>query len=180
VKQHGGFIHVYSEPKQGSLFRVYLPVCDTMGSADKPTREAPEMSQAMELDGTETIVLAEDHDSGREMVRQWLVNLGYRVLSAADGEEATKLCLEEAPALAILDLVMPRMGGLAAAIELRHRLPALPVLFTSGYSESAKNVAPPLPNSWYLQKPYSPPSLARIIRKILDVPKPEAVVSNQK
>jgi PAS domain S-box-containing protein len=180
VKQHGGFIHVYSEPQQGSLFRVYLPVCDRAGSGAKLAREAPEMSREMELDGTETIVLAEDHDSGREMVREWLVNLGYRVLSAADGEEATKLCLEGAPALAILDLVMPRMGGMAAAIELRNQLPNLPVLFTSGYSESAKTAASPLPNSWYLQKPYSPTSLSRIIRKILNVPKRDEVLSNQK
>jgi two-component system, cell cycle sensor histidine kinase and response regulator CckA len=111
VKQHGGFIHVYSEPWQGSLFRVYLPVCDRSHSETAPDRKPAEISRAARLEGTETILLAEDHDSVREMVRQWLVNLGYRVLSAANGEEATELCQEEAPALAILDMVMPRMGA---------------------------------------------------------------------
>lgn len=180
VKQHGGFIHVYSEPWQGSLFRVYLPVCAGSSSEPKLRTEAPEMPHAMELDGTETIVLAEDHDSVREMVRQWLVNLGYRVLSAANGEEATKLSLDEAPAIAILDMVMPRMGGMAAASQLRQRLPGLPVLFTSGYSEPGNAAAAALPNSCYLQKPYSPTSLARMIRKILDALNRDHAVSSQK
>ena len=70
--------------------------------------------------------------------------------------------------MAILDMVMPRMGGTAAAIELRSRFPDLPVLFTSGYSESTGVAATLLQKSHYLQKPYSPTALARVIRKILD------------
>jgi two-component system, cell cycle sensor histidine kinase and response regulator CckA len=179
VKQHGGFIHVYSEPWQGSLFRVYLPVCDRSGLEPKQRPESLEMSHSATLEGTETILLAEDHDSVREMVRQWLVNLGYRVLSAANGEDASKLCQQEIPALAILDMVMPRMGGTATATQLRKRFPGLPVLLTSGYSEHTGGAASLLPNSRYLQKPYSPTSLARMIRTILDAAGKEQAVSSQ-
>ena len=168
VKQHGGFIHVYSEPWQGSLFRVYLPAIDGTNPATTEKIRNADFSKCANLDGTETILLAEDHDSVREMARQWLVNLGYRVLSAANGEEATRLCEPEGPALAILDVVMPRMGGVATATYLRERFSTLPILFTSGYSETTSVAASLLPNSYYLQKPYSPTALGRVIRKILD------------
>jgi CheY-like chemotaxis protein len=99
------------------------------------------------------------------MARQTLVNLGYRVLSAVDGEEALRLCESETPALAILDLVMPKMGGQETAVKLRERLEDLPVLFTSGYSQESRGLEP---KGSYLQKPYSPTSLGRIVREILD------------
>ena len=168
VKQHGGFIHVYSEPWQGSLFRVYLPTVSADTSAKKAELKELEYSKAANLEGTETILLAEDHDSVREMVRQWLVNLGYRVLAAANGEEAARLAEEETPALAILDVVMPRMGGTATASHLRGRFAVLPILFTSGYLESTGAAASLFPGSYSLQKPYSPTSLARVLRKILE------------
>src|SRR5208283_1684441 len=76
-----------------------------------------------------------DHDSIREMARQSLVNFGYRVLAANDGEQAVRLCEEEKPSLAILDVVMPHLGGPATAAQLLARFPGLPILFTSGYSE---------------------------------------------
>jgi two-component system, cell cycle sensor histidine kinase and response regulator CckA len=170
VKQHGGFIHVYSEPWQGSLFRVYLPSLQGTSVETKRMPQAAEFSRSTNMDGTETILLAEDHDSVREMARQWLVNLGYKVLSAANGEEAARLCEQEVPELAILDVVMPRMGGTATATLLRSHFPSLPVLFTSGYSESTGAAVSQLANSYYLQKPYSPTSLGRVLRKILDAP----------
>ena len=166
VKQHGGFIHVYSEPEQGSLFRVYLPATDASLSA---RGSFPEPSPTLNLHGSETILIAEDHDSIREMVRQTLVGLGYRVLAAPDGEQAVRLCESETPAPAILDVIMPRMGGPAAA--LLARFPNLPVLFTSGYSESAGSRVQ-LPSSRYLQKPYSPTALGRAVREILDAARP--------
>ncbi|MGA3178600.1 MAG: response regulator [Candidatus Acidiferrum sp.] len=165
VKQHGGFIHVYSELGHGSLFRVYLPAVE--GAVTEGALQAADFSKAMNLRGTETILLAEDHDSIREMARQALVNLGYRVLAANDGEKAVRLCDEEKPSLAILDVVMPHLGGPATAAQLLARFPDLPILFTSGYSEYPSLGVTLTPASRYLQKPYSPTSLGRAIREIL-------------
>jgi PAS domain S-box-containing protein len=166
VKQHGGFIHVYSEVGQGSLFRVYLPVME--GAVAESATKRSMMPSPAEMRGTETILLAEDHESIREMARQTLISLGYRVLAAADGEEALRLCGEEAPALAILDVIMPKLGGPAAAAKLLERFAALPLLYTSGYSQDSDGLANAILSAHYLQKPYSPTTLGRLVREILN------------
>lgn len=83
-----------------------------------------------------------------------------------------ELCEQETPALAILGLVMPRLGGATTAIHLRRRFPDLPILFTSGYSETKDPAVSQLSHSSYLQKPYSPTALGRAVRKILDPDSP--------
>jgi CheY-like chemotaxis protein len=166
VWQHGGFIHVYSEPGQGSLFHVYLPVMEI--AIAESTREFVNVGESKNLQGSETILLAEDHDSIRELTRQSLARLGYQVLAAADGSQALRLAELERPDLAVLDVVMPRMGGAATAAQLLQHMPGLPILFTSGFSENANNAVAQVPGSHYLPKPYGPTSLASTIREILD------------
>jgi CheY-like chemotaxis protein len=100
------------------------------------------------------------------MVRQWLANLGYHVLAAANGEEAIRLSIADRPHLAILDVVMPKMTGITAAGKLRGRLPDLPIMLTSSYSELSGTTE--VPNCYCVRKPYSPTALAHLIRKIFD------------
>jgi CheY-like chemotaxis protein len=172
VKQHGGFIHVYTEPEQGSLFRVYLPVMEAP-SAERTTPRTTVACLA-EMKGTETVLLADDHEAIREMARQTLVSLGYRVLSACDGLEALRLCENEGPALAILDVVMPKLGGPGAAGKLVERYGPLPIIFTSGYSQDSESLTPAATFARYLQKPYSLTALACMVREILDEAKTQA------
>jgi len=166
VRQHGGFVHVYSEPGQGTLFHVYLPVMENAVSESAPG--TANQNRVKNLQGSETILFAEDHDSIREMTRQSLTRLGYQVLAAADGRQALRLAELERPDLAVLDVAMPHMGGAATATQLLRHMPGLPILFTSGFSENANNAVAQVPGSHYLQKPYGPTSLASTIRDILD------------
>lgn len=166
VKQHGGFAHVYSEVGQGTLFRVYLP-STTSGELPAAHTPAP-LANGQQFRGTELILIAEDHESIREVARQTLLNLGYRVLSAVDGEEALRLAQGERPALAVLDVVMPRMGGQAALARLLERFPGLPAIFTSGYSHDATGLPASSLEMTYLQKPYSPTALGKLVRQVLD------------
>jgi PAS domain S-box-containing protein len=164
VKQHSGFIHVYSEPGQGSLFRAYFPLTEQSA----PVAPARVALSSSDTHGSEIILLAEDHESIREMARHSLLSLGYRVLAAADGEEAVRLCQEQSPDLAILDVIMPKMGGPATAATLLKRFPQLPILFTSGYSQENHSAAGLNSTEHYLQKPYSPTALARLVREVLN------------
>src|SRR5579871_2444404 len=167
VKQHGGFTHVYSEPGQGTLFRVYLPATPNAEADKKPAALAPCSNQ--DSRGTELILLAEDHESIREMARHALLQLGYRVLSAANGEEALQLAEHEQPAIAVLDVVMPRLGGPATAARLVQRFPEMPVIFTSGYSHDGAGLPVGKRGMTYLQKPYSPTALGKLVRGVLDM-----------
>jgi two-component system, cell cycle sensor histidine kinase and response regulator CckA len=166
VKQHGGFIHVYSEPGQGSLFRAYFPLAERSSALAQTAKTSTALGGSTR--GTETILLAEDHESIREMARHTLLGLGYRVLAACDGEEAVRLCEKEAPDLAVLDVVMPKMGGPAVAATLARLFDHLPLVFTSGYSLENNEVAGVASTEHYLQKPYSPTALARLVREVLD------------
>ncbi|HQT97576.1 MAG TPA: PAS domain S-box protein [Thermodesulfobacteriota bacterium] len=165
VKQHNGFIHLYSEPGKGSTFRVYFP------AVDAPPDPRISAVHPVSLGGNETILLAEDEESVRNLMEQTLKSYGYRVLIARDGEEAVDLFHRRGKEIAIvlLDLVMPKMGGKRAYDEMILTAPGLKVLFLSGYSANAIHESfVLLPGFQFLQKPFGPDALARKVREVLD------------
>ncbi|HXE74771.1 MAG TPA: PAS domain S-box protein [Candidatus Xenobia bacterium] len=164
VKQHEGIIHVYSEPGVGTTFRVYLPVVQGAVVQDD------EKPKQVERGGTETILLADDHDGLRETAQEVLETLGYRVLSAADGKMACEVFDQHAGEveLAILDVVMPEVCGLAVAQRIASRRPDVPVIFTTGYSGLSSLREQMEKGAEVLQKPYTPAVLARKVREALD------------
>ena len=134
VKQHLGHIDVYSEVGKGSIFRVYLPAIEGSAEARPENQEAPIRG------GTETILLAEDHEGLRRMSHQVLTALGYSIVLACDGREAIEK-FEADPgniSLLVLDVVMPRLSGPSALERIRGINPTIPVIFTSGYSEESE------------------------------------------
>jgi CheY-like chemotaxis protein len=165
VKQSGGFIHAYSEPGNGSSFKVYFPAVEAPPDV-VPGKRREEAVRG----GTETILLAEDEESLRALAERILTGLGYTVLVARNGEEAVEVLDRNVNVdLAVLDVVMPRKGGKEAYEEMRKGNPNLKVLFMSGYSAEAGHESFVLtPGTPFLPKPYTPASLARKVREVLD------------
>jgi two-component system cell cycle sensor histidine kinase/response regulator CckA len=166
VKQSGGYIWVYSEPGRGATFKIYLPRVDAPLESPAPARLA-EGTPA----GTETILLAEDDEQLRKLVRGLLDRMGYQVLSAATAEEALAQAGEygEHIHLLLTDVVMPGVGGHQLARRLAEVRPETRTLFMSGYTDAAivdhGNLERRL---HYLQKPFTPSVLARRVRDVLD------------
>jgi two-component system cell cycle sensor histidine kinase/response regulator CckA len=168
VTQSGGQVEVHSPPGQGAEFRILLPE-----SAAGPAELVAPPTPADEPGGTETVLLVEDDDAVRTVARLALVARGYRVLEAAFGTEALTLAAGCAEGIDLLltDVVMPGMGGRELADRLGRDAPGLRVLFVSGYTEDAvlragvsgAGVA-------YLPKPYTPATLTRKVREVLDRP----------
>jgi len=167
VRQSAGAIELESEPDKGTTARIYLPATDE--KAESCTERGHD---ARSMGGPQTLLLVEDEDLVRGLVRQVLEAQGYRVLEAAHGPAA--LALERTHAheqlhLLVTDMVMPRMDGPTLALALRAHRADLPVLFMSGYSDTGpRNVATELPRSSFLQKPFAPAQLACAVRDALD------------
>jgi two-component system cell cycle sensor histidine kinase/response regulator CckA len=168
IRQSGGHIWVYSEPGQGTTFKIYLP---RLAADSAALQEDP--APGPYLRGQETILLVEDEDLVRQIARRILESHGYSVLEAKDGREALRL-QEEHPGpihLVLTDLVMPGFGGQELAGRLAARCPNLKVLFMSGYAESGildKELA--VRGEVYLQKPFEAHALIRKVRELLDAP----------
>lgn len=167
VKQHQGWIEVQSQVNAGSTFNLYFPVSSQ--SAQKPSEAPDALPQPT---GTETILLAEDEPSLREMVEEVLRLHGYRVLTAASGPAAMEVWNREDRRIDLLltDMVMPGgMMGTDVAAELRRVNPDLKVIYTTGYSPGVTGIPHSLEEGVnFLPKPYSPSKLAEIVRKCLD------------
>jgi two-component system cell cycle sensor histidine kinase/response regulator CckA len=165
VSQHKGFINVYSEPGEGTVFRIYLPLAE--GEA------APEMKEPCGAlpGGAETILVADDDAGVRELLDGLLAELGYRVLLAVDGQQAVDLFRknEGRVDLVILDLIMANKNGKEASNEIRTINPKAKVLFTSGYPfDLIEGRGLFEAGVEYLAKPFKPTDIARKVREILD------------
>ena len=163
VKQSGGHIWVYSELGSGSVFKIYLP------RVDRPVQSAKN-NGAASLDGSETVLLVEDDARVRAAVSRMLRARGYQTLVARDGLEAMSLVeANDAPIdLVLTDVVMPTWSGPEVADMVRRRSHAK-VLFMSGYTDHAVLRSGVVkPGHSFIQKPFSPDSLARKLREVLD------------
>jgi len=167
VKQSGGNIWVYSEPGQGTSFKIYFP------RAEEEERVLYHRETTGSLPkGNETVLLVEDEMPVRNLVAHVLRDQGYRVLVATNGEEALSMAQEygaDGIHLLLTDVVMPQMGGKELADQLKTLKPNIKVLFISGYTDNAivhHGVLNPGTN--FLQKPFSPETLTQKVREVLD------------
>jgi len=166
LTQNHGHVTVESAPGQGSVFRVYLPRL-----ADPADREWAAPGETQRAAGGETILLVEDERGVRRVIREMLERHGYRVLEAVDGyaAEVTFRAHDAAIDLLITDVVMPEINGRELASLLTALRPDLKVLFISGYTDDAILQNRIMnPGVSFLQKPFTPDTLARKVREVLD------------
>lgn len=168
AKQHNGFVLVESELGQGSTFRIFLPVNTTPTEGelrpvffdDLPVRG-----------GSETVLLADDHDGISDMAQSVLTTKGYHVLLAHDGEEAvqTFIAHRDRISLVLLDVIMPRRSGPEVFAAIKAINPGIPVIFATGYSNETAVLADLVEHGVaVLRKPYTTSVLCRRVREVLD------------
>jgi len=169
VKQHAGWIEVASELKHGATFAIFFPACNELlaAPADTPVAAAPAA-----VGGSETILVVEDEPILREMAHDFLADCGYRILEAGSGREALQVWARHRSEIDLLltDMKMPEgMSGMELAEKMLAELPALHVVFTSGYSDDI--VSPEMlarNHARFLPKPYSYADLTQIVRESLN------------
>ena len=163
VTQSGGDVLVTSEPDAGSTFRVLLPLCG--GAVTTPDEPAPEPVSR----GAETILLVEDEEMIRRLVRDVLTRSGYTVYDAPAGAAALELLRSHDGEIDLLltDVVMPGMSGPTLARLATDERPSLRVLFTSGYTNEPEEIVD-APDSAFLGKPFSPHELVAKVREVLE------------
>jgi two-component system, cell cycle sensor histidine kinase and response regulator CckA len=164
VKQSGGYIWVYSEPGKGSTFKVYLPRVDELVEHEEPKR-----TPFIEQRATETILLVEDEEAVRDLVRTILTGQGYEVIVALDPDHAESIAGKFPGDIHLLltDVVMPGTSGRELAARIMVTRPAIRVLYMSGYTENVITSGGLLePGLAFLQKPFSPAALVQKIREV--------------
>jgi CheY-like chemotaxis protein len=165
MKQHDGYINVYSEPGKGTTLKLYLPQIT-------PEIKTAHIQESIPfLSGIETILLAEDDSVVRNLTKKVLEECGYTVIEAVDGEDAVSKVTENRKRiqLAILDVVMPKKNGKEAYDEIRKTVPGIKVLFTSGYTANTIQARGFLDEGLhFIAKPVPPKQLLRKVRQVLD------------
>ena len=169
VKQSGGYVVVESEPDEGTAFTVYLRR-DSEARAPRPeAAPTPVVAEPVPEPAAETVLVVEDEEVVRRLVRQVLENGGYRVLEAPDGEAALEVAAAADVDLLLTDLVMPKVGGREVADGLRRRNPGLKVIYMSGYADGAILENGVLqPGTELLEKPFAFAALTEKVRAVLD------------
>ncbi|MDP1758894.1 MAG: ATP-binding protein [Thermodesulfovibrionales bacterium] len=175
IKQHNGYINCYSEPGKGTTFKVYLPIAavnsgmriaDIFGSDASRTKLA--------LAGTETVLVAEDEEEVRKLVKVILEEFGYQVIEAVDGEDAINKFMDNKDRIGVvfLDMIMPKMSGEEACEIIKKIKPEMKVLFSSGYPAdflSRRSIAGVTKGELnFIIKPVSPTELLKKVRGLLD------------
>ena len=164
VKQTGGYVMVHSEEGRGSTFHIYLPQVDEV--AENHATPAPRAARG----GTETVLLVEDEDSVRQLVRETLTGKGYRVVEGENGAAGLAAAAKHTGTidLVITDVVMPGMSGREMVKQLAETRPEAKVLYLSGYTEDAISREGTIePGTAFLQKPFTLQHLSRKVRELL-------------
>ena len=165
VKQHNGFVTVYSEPGRGTTFKIYLPLTKSRGEGTKST------TFNVLIYGSETVLVAEDDSEVREISRDILEEFGYTVIEAVDGEDAIEKFTENKDGieLILLDVIMPKKNGKDVYDEIKKIRPGIRALFTSGYTADIINKKGLLEEGInFISKPVSPTELLKKVREVLD------------
>lgn len=159
--QAGGTATLSSEPGVGTTVSICLPVSQAQ------TARGDSTPQSCAHPNTETILIVDDDADVRELVGDYLAEIGYRTHVAESGEEALRLLDELTPDLLVADFAMPGLNGAEVARTFRQRLPTVPVVFFSGYADSAA-LEEAVGSAPLLRKPFRPSELAQMIRSTLD------------
>jgi len=169
IKKHNGFIQVDSEPDNGSVFKVYLPLTSNNAT------EMHVKPQNVQIGGTETILLIEDNLEVRQLLKALLEQYGYKVIEAADGEDAIERFIEHQDdiQLLVLDVIIPKKNGREVYTELKQIRHDIRALFTSGYSTDIISKNGIMEEGLdFISKPLAPSALLAKIREMLEQPRP--------
>ena len=165
IKQHNGFLNVYSEKGIGTIFKIYLPLIEM--ALDSHINELEEVLEG----GVETVLIADDDESIRDLIGQILSQFGYTVITATGGVDALRKFDEykDSISLLLMDIIMPNMNGKEVLDEIRKIRPDIKSIFISGYTADIINKKGILDAALdFITKPLMPAELLKKVREVLD------------